>query len=107
VAKILLTTDDSVTGWEVNRYEPKAKYIARIVLFLGYIPEEWKRGSLGTQLHYARLVSGMNQEQVAKKIGCDESNLRMIELNKRIPREETSEKILHFIQSTFKSISTQ
>lgn len=99
VAKILFVTEDSVTGWELNRFTPTPKYIKSIVSFLGYIPSEWKEGSLGNRLHYARLIAGLNLEQLAKKIGCDESNLRVIELDKRTPRNETFVKLTEFIQS--------
>ncbi|MCG3165578.1 MAG: hypothetical protein POELPBGB_01346 [Bacteroidia bacterium] len=101
VAKILFVTEDSVTGWELNRFTPTPKYIKGIVSFLGYVPIEWNKGSLGTRLHYARLISGLTLEQLAKHIGCDESNLRVIELDKRTPRNGTLEKLSEFIQSVF------
>lgn len=39
--------------------------------------------SIGKQLYFARLISGKTQNEVAKTIGCDASNLRRIELGRR------------------------
>ena len=89
VAKILNVTPDTVTGWEMNRHQPPAKLAKAIIGFLGYMPFASEEGSLGKRLHLARLVNGMTQEEAAKMIGCDESNLRFIELDKRQPHPGT------------------
>jgi len=99
VAKLFKVTEDSVIGWELNRHQPTARLAKRIIQFLGYC--HLKNETLGQELYFARLVSGMTQEQVAKLIGCDESNLRQIELNKRNPRKKVLDKIQNFI-SAFK-----
>jgi transcriptional regulator with XRE-family HTH domain len=93
VAKLLKVTTDSVTGWELNRYEPQARLAKRIIHFLGYFPFNTEELSIGSKLYYARLISGMTHEQVAKEIGCDESNLRYIELGLRNPGIKTLRKI--------------
>jgi DNA-binding transcriptional regulator YiaG len=38
VARILRVTTDTVTNWELNRNQPRAKFAKRIISFLGYIP---------------------------------------------------------------------
>ncbi|MCG3165620.1 MAG: hypothetical protein POELPBGB_01388 [Bacteroidia bacterium] len=101
VANIFNVCEATLTGWELNRFTPTHKYFKSIVTFLGYVPKEWREGSLGTRLKYARLLSGLTQEQLAKRVGCDESNLRVIELNKRTPRNETLIKVTGFIQDSF------
>jgi transcriptional regulator with XRE-family HTH domain len=93
VAKILKVTTNTVTGWELNRYEPQARLAKRIINFLGYLPFMTEDLSIGSKLYHARLISGMTQEQVAKEIGCDESNLRYIELGLRNPGLKTLRKI--------------
>jgi transcriptional regulator with XRE-family HTH domain len=97
VAKILKVNPDTVTGWELNRHHPPARLAKKIINFIGYMPFTQEGVSLGRKLYYARLISGKTQRQVAAKIGCDESNLRRIELDSRNPRKTTSLKIQRFI----------
>ena len=101
VAKILKVTPNTVTGWELNRHQPPARLARKIIQFLGYIPFNGEGLSLGKKLYYARLLSGKTQEQVAAKIGCDESNLRYIELDRRRPGNRTLLKIQRFIDATY------
>lgn len=86
-----------VTCWELNRNQPTAKFAKAIIDFLGYVPFSLEGCSIGKQLYYARLLNGKTQEEVAKIIGCDESNLRYIELGKRIPQKKIMSKIQYFI----------
>ena len=103
VAKILKVTPDTVTGWELNRHQPPARLAKKIIQFLGYIPFKEEGVSLGKQLYFARLLSGKTQEQVAANIGCDESNLRYIELDKRKPGKRILIKIQIFIDASYKA----
>ena len=104
VAKIIGVTTDTITGWELNRHEPTAKFAKAIIALLGYFPFEFDNLSLGRQLYYARLVSGMTQKQTAKLIGCDESNLRHIELDQRKPQAKIREGIQEYIGFSFSSL---
>jgi len=40
IARILNVATDTVTGWEVNRYQPSLRLAKAIIAFLGYIPFE-------------------------------------------------------------------
>lgn len=102
VAKVLHVTPDTVTGWELNRHEPPPKSAALIISFLGYFPFTSDDLSLGKQLHYARLIAGKTQRQAAKEIGCDESTLRLIELDQSKPQPGTQLKIQDFINDTLR-----
>lgn len=102
VAKILKVTPNTITGWELNRHQPPARLAKRIIQFLGYLPFQDEAVSIGKKLYFARLISGKTQEQVAVKIGCDESNLRYIELDKRRPGKRTIVKIQNFIEGVNK-----
>ena len=99
VARLLQVTTDTVTGWEMNRHGPTPKQAKAVINFLGYFPF-MDGASLGQQLYHARLVSGKTQEEVAKVIGCDESNLRLIERDERKPQPATSQKIREFIDGS-------
>ena len=86
-----------VTCWELNRNQPTAKFAKAIIAFLDYLPFLGSDHSLGRQLYFARLVTGKTQKQVADLIGCDESNLRLIERDERKPQPKTRQKIHNFI----------
>ncbi len=99
VAKILKVSTDTIIGWELNRYEPTAKLAKSAIDYLGYNPFLGEEHSLGKQLYHARLITGKTQKEVAEVLGCDESNLRYIELGQRKPQPETLGKILGYIRN--------
>ncbi|HZV43097.1 MAG TPA: helix-turn-helix transcriptional regulator [Saprospiraceae bacterium] len=97
VAKILKVTTNTVTGWELNWYSPQVRMVKRITQFLGYFPSMGKPESLGERLRQARQILGHSQEQAAKRMRCDESNIRQIELGKRDPGMKVCRKIERYI----------
>ena len=101
VAKALKVTPDTVTGWELNKHQPSARLAKGIIKFLGYFPTNEQQGSLGKRLRQARQILGHTQEQAAKKMHCDESNIRYIELGKRNPQKDTIKRIERYILLTF------
>lgn len=101
VAKILKVTTDSIIGWELNRNHPTSKFAKAVINFLGYFPFTGDDHSFGEQLYYARLITGQTQRQVADQIGCDESNLRYIELGQRNPQPKTLKKIQEYVKDAF------
>ena len=100
VAELLQVTTDTVTYWETNRNHPTPKYAKAIIAFLGYLPFT-ESPTLGKRFYHARLMAGKTQEEVAKMTGCDESNLRLIELERRKPRGQTMRKIEEFMEGVF------
>lgn len=98
VADIFGVTPDTITNWELNRNEPTAKDAKKIIEFLGYIPFDFVNTTLGLRLKYARSIAGMSQKQAAKSIGCDASNLRIIELGSQRPFIATRTKIDVYIE---------
>lgn len=100
VAAILMVSNDTVNGWELNRHRPTAKMAKKIVEFLDYMPFDLATDSLADRLYHARMVSGFTQSQIALKLNCDVSNLRYIELGRRRPHEPLHVKILEFIRNT-------
>jgi len=105
VAKMLKVTTESVTGWELNRYVPQARFAKRIIHFLGYFPFHTSELTTGRELFLARLILGHSQEQAAKQTGCDESNLRQIELNERKPQPKTLKLIMGYVAIANKKIN--
>jgi len=106
VARILKVNQDTVTGWELNRHAPPARMAKKIIRFLGYVPPIDEQDSISKRLQKARQILGHTQEQATKKMHCDESNIRQIELGKRHPREEISRKIGRYILEAEKNIKT-
>ena len=97
VAKLFKVSTDTVTGWELNRYEPQARLAKKIIQFLGYVPPIGSEASLGKRLRQARQILGHSQEQAARRMRCDESNIRQIELGKRDPGMKVCRKIERYI----------
>lgn len=97
LSKIISVTEDTITGWELNRNSPKPKYIKKIIEFLGYSPFKTENASLNEQLYYARLTLGLTQEEIAKEIGIDETTVRLIELNQRKIRLKTRKRLESFL----------
>lgn len=91
-----------VTGWELNRNTPTPKFAKEIIAFLGYFPFI-NDSSLGKRLYYARLITGKTQKETAVMIGCDASNLRLIELDQREPQTKMREKIEDYIRASLPS----
>lgn len=92
------------TPCQINS-RPTAKFARAIIEFLAYAPFSPDGCSIGKQLYYARLVTGKTQREIAKLFGCDESNLRYIELDKRNPGMETRRKIEEYFRMAFDGIS--
>jgi transcriptional regulator with XRE-family HTH domain len=97
VAKIFNVSTDTVTGWELNRNKPQARLAKKIIQFLGYVPSIGSQASLGKRLRQARQILGHSQEMAGKRMGCDESNIRQIELGQRNPMSHTEQKIEKYI----------
>ncbi len=60
--------------------------------------------TLGDHLRTVRLDRGLSQPQVAEKMSCDESNLRYIKLDQRIPLPKTRFKIEFYISLALESL---
>jgi transcriptional regulator with XRE-family HTH domain len=97
LAKLFKVNPDTITGWELNRHQPPMRLAKKIVAFLGYLPFQDKGCPIGKQLYLARLVLGHTQEQAARKMKCDESNIRYIELEKRTPKPKTYSLIQEYV----------
>jgi len=107
VARQLKVTTETVTGWELNRHEPKTTLVKRIYGFLGYCPCALGSNSIGDRLRQARLCLGHTQKQAASKINCDCSNIRLIEKGLREPQMTTRRKLDEYIRKAFETPSNE
>lgn len=102
VARLLGVTTETVIGMELNRYEPRPRTAQKVIEYLGFIPTLYGTDLKG-KLRLARMVAGMTQEEVAGKIGCDESTIRNVELGKRKIQARVLNLICGFIDSSFEN----
>jgi transcriptional regulator with XRE-family HTH domain len=93
VAKTLGVDKDSVYYWETNRYEPSLRSIPKIVQFLGYVPYDTSSMALGERIVTLRRCLGLSREDLAERLGVDESTLRDWERGKRRPLKRNMEKL--------------
>ncbi|WP_343693724.1 helix-turn-helix transcriptional regulator [Chitinophaga sp.] len=75
VASFIGVTEDCVTLWENNRSNPMVKYYPKIIEFLGYFPFQIDISSLAGKIKYYRYIKGFTQEDLAKKLGINESTV--------------------------------
>ncbi len=104
LAKILKVSPDTITGWELNRHQPPARLMKRIIKFLGYTTSLRRNPTIGESLLRARQIFGDTQEHAAKKIGCNETTVKLIEQGKRKPHYRTLLKAKRYIQIAEKKL---
>lgn len=85
VAKIFDVCEDSVTGWENSRSIPQIKYYPKLIKFLGYNPFQVDSDTLGARIKKYRIENGLSQEELAKKLGVNESTVFHWEKGTHIP----------------------
>jgi DNA-binding XRE family transcriptional regulator len=77
--------EDTIVLWENNRVQPTVKYYPRIVQFLEYIPIHFETDTLGEKITKYRSSKGLNQAELAKKLGVDKSTICHYEKNNTNP----------------------
>lgn len=75
VAVIFGVCEDTITGWENDRYTPQMAYYPEIIQFLGYSPFQTDTSTLGGRMKKYRIENGLSQEDLGKLIGVNESTI--------------------------------
>ena len=65
VAKLLGVSEDTVTVWEKNRYEPQVQHYPKIIAYLGYYPFTHETETLAGKLRQIRYGNGFNFKRCA------------------------------------------
>lgn len=65
----------SIHNWERGRTSPPPRFVPRIVEFLGYVPYDLSKGTLGQRVVAARHLLGLTQRELAHRLGVDPSTL--------------------------------
>jgi len=68
VAEIINVETDTITNWEMNRYQPNLRFIPKIISFLGYSPIKEEN-----PMKRYMIEKGISQNELAMIIGVDES----------------------------------
>lgn len=63
LAEILGTCEDTITGWESNRYRPHIQFASGIIRFLGYNPYPFETKTLGGRIKYYRFLHGLSHKK--------------------------------------------
>ena len=85
VAKIFDVREDSITGWETGRSIPQIQYYPKLIEFLGYTPFPVETETLGGRIKNYRILNGLSQEELAKKMGVNESTILSWEKGDHVP----------------------
>ncbi len=93
VAKILHTSNDTITNWENEKSLPHISFYPDIISFLGYFPFSIKRKTIGEKIIFYRYTNGLTQEDFAKKIGLNESTIFHYEKGIHQPHKTVLKKI--------------
>jgi transcriptional regulator with XRE-family HTH domain len=97
VAQILGSDTTTVNNWEKNRTSPSLPFLPRIIAFLGYVPLAILPENMGERIVVYRRLSGLSQEDLARRLGIDSGTLGRWENGKSKPLKRIMEKLLEFI----------
>lgn len=74
VASFVGVSEDTITFWENNRTDPTAKYVSKIIQFIGIVPPIFPNTFAG-QVKAYRYVRGMTHAQLGSLIGVNGSTV--------------------------------
>jgi transcriptional regulator with XRE-family HTH domain len=92
VAEAVGADTATVFGWEVLGRMPAVRFLPAIIKFLGYNPLPLEE-AFSKQIRRARLTLGLSQQQLAKKVGVDESTVADCEADRRLLHSGTASRL--------------
>ena len=96
VAQQIGVIPDVITHWELNRCEPRTRYVPKIIEFLGYVPFSMGE-SFPEKLKAYRMLKGLTQVQLADELGVDPTTVRLWEAGAQKPMRRLRERIEQMI----------
>lgn len=100
VAQFIEVDGTTIYNWEAGHYVPFTRHLPKIYEFLGYCPMRYPK-TIGEKLKLWRESLGLNQEQLAKRMGVDESSISEWETGRHMPTKWSLGKIKIFLENTF------
>jgi DNA-binding XRE family transcriptional regulator len=93
LAKHLSVQETTISNWENNRSKPKIYLLPKIIEFLGYVPFELPKETIGDKIFAYRKEHGLSHRKLAKLLSVDQTTIRDWERNKHKPSKKLSRKI--------------
>ena len=93
VAHQIGVTEEAIYNWENNRSKPKIYLLPKIIEFLGYVPFESPKETIGDKIVVYRKEHGLSQRKLAQLLSVDQTTIKDWERNKRKPRKKLLERI--------------
>lgn len=97
VAELIGVQTDSIVNWERNRFSPQIHQLPKVIEFLGYMPFELPKETMGDKIKSYRKEYGLTQRKLAKILGVDQTTIRDWERNKHKPSKKMLRTICKFI----------
>ncbi|MHB9010704.1 MAG: helix-turn-helix transcriptional regulator [Ignavibacteriaceae bacterium] len=88
VAHILGVKKESIYNWEKNHNSPKIYLLPKIIKFLGYVPFDLPKETIGDKVIAYRKEHGLSQRKLAELLSVDQSTIRDWENNKHKPSKK-------------------
>jgi transcriptional regulator with XRE-family HTH domain len=96
VAEKIGVNEASVYNWEKNLKGPALRFIPKVIEFLGYVPAEFKPGTVAQRIVTYRRLLGLSQKELARRLRVDQSTLGRWEKGKGRPSSRVFEIIKSF-----------
>jgi transcriptional regulator with XRE-family HTH domain len=88
----------TIHNWENNRTTPPVRFIPRIINLVGYEPSGLEPPTLSETIKRYRFLKGINQEELARKIGIDPGTLSRLERNRGQRLPSVMRKVAAFVK---------
>jgi transcriptional regulator with XRE-family HTH domain len=85
----------TIANWENNRTKPALQHYRALVDFLGFVPDKPEEGFPGW-LRLQRLLMGLTQRELARRLRVDESSVRGWENGKHQPTRRNRRRVWLF-----------
>jgi len=99
VAALLHVCEDSITGWENGRSEPRISYYKELISFIGYYPFTHETESLGGKILKYRQTHGLTRRQMGRKVGVNASAIESWEKGVNQPTKSSLEQLNTFLRN--------
>lgn len=99
-AQMIGTNEWSIIDWEARQQGVSLQAMPKVINFLGYIPYDLTKMSLGEQISTCRKINGLTQEKLARKLNAYVEAIVDWEKNRRLPKSSHLKAVQAFIDST-------
>ncbi len=98
LARLIGVEETSIYNWENNRSRPKVYLLPKVIEFLGYVPFELPKETIGDMIKSYRKEHGLSQRKLAKIWGVDQTTIRDWENGKHKPGKKIFERVTEVLK---------